>query len=453
MGVWRKALYGALVASAVVCAMAALGVPRAIRAAIRSAASQRSAHAPEVRASAVRPVFTGSHCVLEAGASGAELRDVRGVCKVSLYKCWIPGCVDGQIRIGEGGALLPPGRGDYPAAKPADTLRILVLGGSTSAGMVGPELVSNWPIQLERALGSPGGEAERGERFEVINGALAGYDSRASEAWLRNFGRNYADVDILVLGEEVNDLFGCAALRGSRAGDGASAQQVVESYLRGDAETTLDAVAALGPWFERHRAFLVEQRERAARERWVDVTRAALLGERDRDRARLGEWIDCDANRRDPASEPLGSPSVLDDFEAGWRHTEASYARIVSQARARGIRTIVVSTTPYDFADWRVPTPDVTGCGGLAFTSNDWFRYVTIVHNPGVRRFAASEGLVLADLEAWVNELDHERRRRMFPCEWMHTDGQLGPAYLGGRYAELIRGHRAVAGQRADQRD
>ncbi len=387
----------------------------------------------------VRRLAPGARCLLDAHQGDTAFGDVRSVCKVGLFKCWVPGCSDGAIRIGAGGALLASGGDDPPPAKSLGTIRILALGGSTTAGMVDPALVNNWPSELERALAPRPPESDRGKRFEVINGAAPGYDSHASEAWLRNFGRYYTDVDMLILGEEVNDLFGCAMLRGSDASDAPDAQQVVESYLRGNADTTIDAVAALDPWFDRHRSFFVAQRERVARERWIDASRAVLLGDSDRDEARLRDWIDCDANRRDPAKEPLGSPSVLDDFELGWRYTEAAYLRIVRQARARGIRTIVVSTTPHDFADWRVPVPDATGCGGLAFSSNDWFRYVTLVHNPGVRRFAASEGLVLADLEAWVNALDDQSRRRMFPCEWMHTDAHVGPAFLGSRYAELVR--------------
>ncbi len=442
---WRKAVYAAAVAAAVVAALIALGIPAAVRSTARGAASRSAAAAPA--SAVVRPVVVGARCLLDARDGSAAFGDVRSVCKLGLFKCWVPGCVDGAIRIGAGGALLAPEGDDPPSTKQSGTIRILALGGSTTAGMVDPALVNNWPIQLERALAMRPGAADRGKRFEVVNGAVPGYDSHAVEAWLRNFGRHYADVDALILGEEVNDLFGCAMLRGSAATDAAYALHVVESYLRGDAGTTIDAVAALDPWFDRHREFFVAQRERVGRERWIDASRAVLLGESDRDRARLRDWIDCDANRRDPAREPLGSPSVLDDFELGWRHTEAAYTRIVRSARARGIRIIVVSTTPHDLADWRVPTPDATGCGGLAFSSNDWFRYVTLVHNPGVRRFAASEGLVLADLEAWVNGLDAASRRRMFPCEWMHTDAHVGPAFLGSRYAELVRERLAAAPQ------
>lgn len=343
--------------------------------------------------------------------------------------CWKAGCespssgftTTPQGFVGPRGRVVGEGR-----AEPG-VVRIVALGGSTTGG---PPWEVGWPGVLEGLLGERAAREGAALRFEVLNLGLSGGGSADSEALFRAIGARFAP-DVVILGEEVNDLGGCAPFGGdSGLGQGASVEAVVADVVSG--ARSLGELKRLSPWFARHADAFEAARGDAAQRARIARVRATLLGGT-AIRPRSGDEVarECAG----AASEtPASAPSIFDDFNEGWEHTRRHYDAIRAEVVARGGR-LVVTTVPHDFEDWRCPSPS---CAPV-LTLHDWRSYVTRVHNPGVRAWAAASGALLVDLEVDFDRLGAgpSGKTPLFAWEWMHPS-PTGHRMIAERYADAL---------------
>ena len=87
---------------------------------------------------------------------------------------------------------------DYPAQKPINTYRVVVIGDSIAFGNNLPE-DKNYPAVLEKMF------AKSGRSVEVLNLALGGYDTLQEVATLEDIGLAFSP-DLVVLGYCINDI-------------------------------------------------------------------------------------------------------------------------------------------------------------------------------------------------------------------------------------------------------
>ncbi len=382
----------------------------------RAALEQSAARGP------VRVPAPGESLIVHCEARGDYCAERYGA---GLGFCWKAGCESPSsgFTTTPQGFVGPPGRVVAEGRGGPGVVRIVALGGSTTGG---PPWEIGWPGVLEGLLAERARREGVGLRFEVLNLGLAGGGSADSEALHRVIGTRFAP-DIVILGEEVNDLGGCAPFNGDAGlGDGASVEAVVADVL--DGARGIGELRRLSPWFERHREVFEAARADAAQRARIEGVRAALLGAR-RSGATLARA--CAGAASDTAAS---APSIFDDFVEGWEQTRRHYDAIRAEVAARGGR-LVVTTVPHDFEDWRCPSPS---CAPV-LTLHDWRSYLTRVHNPAVRAWAAASGAVLVDLEA-----DFERlgagpggKAPLFAWEWMHPS-PAGHRVIADRYTEAL---------------
>lgn len=369
----------------------------------------------------------GDSLIVHCEARGPYCEERYGA---GLGFCWKADCESpaSGLTTTPQGFVGPRGRVVREGAAGAGVVRIVALGGSTTGG---PPWEVGWPGVLEGLLAARAGGEGLGVRFEVLDLGLAGAGSADSAALYRAIGMRFAP-DVVILGEEVNDLGGCAPFGGDAGlGDGASVEAVVADVLGGTREASV--LTRLSPWFARHRAAFEEARRDAAQRARIERVRAALLGARDGERARSGDELAKECTGAASAT-PEDAPSIFDDYVEGWAFTRGHYDAIAGAVAARGGR-LVATTVPHDFDDWRCPTPS---CAPL-LTLHDWRSYVRRVHNPGVRTWAAERGALLVDLEADFERLGPGARGKapLFAWEWMHPS-PAGHRLIAERYAEAL---------------
>lgn len=339
-----------------------------------------------------------------------------------LVICRKPDCTMDPVVTTPQGFVGPAGR-VVAERRPPGTFRVLALGGSTTGGA---EWQCGWPGQLESLLRARAAEEGVALDFEVLNLGLPTAGSAEMTELYRVIGSRY-ESDVVIVGEEVNDLGNCAAVRTTRAPMTDYSQIDVLTAFLADGRGN-EPLAGLSPWFARHL------------EDWRDVRRREVLseaGEKARTliapRVTMPEGEDLREACRDARLPPMGdAPTMLGDYEDGWRYTRANLEELLGGIAEHDDLAVVLSTTPHAFEAWGCPT------SGCLFVRDleDWRAFIVRVHNPGMRAFAAERGVALADLEALFLDATPEELERLFN-EWMHPDC-TGYAVIAERYAELL---------------
>ncbi|MBS3108437.1 SGNH/GDSL hydrolase family protein [Candidatus Woesearchaeota archaeon] len=269
---------------------------------------------------------------------------------------------------------------EFSRMKPENVYRIVVLGGSTSFG--------NYPEYLEDKLNKKGKANNKTIKFEVINGAIVGYNSSLI---LKRFVYDIVTLrpDLVIYGPEWNDVGSCALLSDKERG-------TLKNFFLGLADS--EALRSLGPWYENHikifETYKKNFRRLGLRTADALATRVYLLK-----RARNELKIKFDGTVQ------VGKQSHMDDYNP--TTTLDNLVKIINKGKENNIK-ITLTTTPDDFEDFDLPSipPECL----IFIEKNDWYRYNRNSLNPAVRNLALKQNLILIDLEKHINEDSNKKR-------------------------------------------
>lgn len=250
---------------------------------------------------------------------------------------------------------------DRSVDKPAGTLRVGCFGGSTTAGP------RSWPYQMERLLQ----ERARGRVVEVFNFGVAGWTSAEAVAAYTLLAQDYG-LDVVVIHLANNDI---VPIRARDPAPDYTHFRSVMALEAGEDSATLDRVRETSP------------ADRVLG-RWSDL----YLATRVRLEPGPPQHARLDGLTRKPF--PMGDIS-----ERGAAIYLRNLRTIATLARSRG-STVVLSTEPW---------MDTWGAGSPMPERDraEWTRMI-VSQNDRVRSLAASEGLLLADVDREMERVASE---------------------------------------------